>query len=89
MDEPPHKFVEVIKIWEHQLSLHPVAIILYNSYGTLKFQLGGKIEGDRDHFKMITVNSKIIEIHRDPTEGYQIVKGGHVFQKGKNILLVR
>lgn len=33
MAEPHNKFVEVIKIWEHHYSVHPVAIILYDSNG--------------------------------------------------------
>lgn len=33
MAEPHNKFVEVIKIWEHHVSVHPVAIILYDSNG--------------------------------------------------------
>jgi len=33
MDEPKNNFVEVIKIWEHHLSVHTVAVIIYDSIG--------------------------------------------------------
>ena len=33
MDDPKNNFVEMIKIWEHHYSVHPVAIIIYDSTG--------------------------------------------------------
>ncbi len=33
MAEPKNNFVEILKVWEHHLSVQPVAIILYDSNG--------------------------------------------------------
>lgn len=81
MAEPHNKFVEVIKIWEHHYSVHPVAIILYDSNGAIEVQLGRKIWGDRDHFKVITSDAEIVEIQRKKKTGYEIVSGGHILTK--------
>jgi len=32
-NEPGHKFVETIQIWEHHFGLYPVAVIVYDSTG--------------------------------------------------------
>lgn len=81
MAEPKNNFVEVLKIWEHHLSVHPVAVIIYDSTGAIEVQLGRKISGNRDHFKVVTTDAEIVEIQRKHKTGYEIIKGGHVLTK--------
>jgi len=69
MDDPKNNFVEMIKIWEHHYSVHPVAIIIYDSTGAIEVQLGRKISGDRDHFKLVTSEPEIVEIQRKSKTG--------------------
>ncbi|KAJ7378186.1 hypothetical protein OS493_024133 [Desmophyllum pertusum] len=63
MSEPKNNFVEMIEVWKSSPNAYPVAVIIYDSDGGIEVQLGRKIWGSRDQFKIILPKETLLKFN--------------------------